>query len=400
MSLLTRYIFRQAFGAFLLTLATLTAVVWLTQALRQLDLLTAKGQSLGIFVLLTVLVLPMFLSVIAPIALFIAALYTLYKLNSDSELVVISAAGASRRRIILPFVYLAMLVSLMVATINLEVMPRSLSLARYYITQVSADLLANIVQEGRFTSKEANLTFHIRERSKNGELLGLLVHDSRDPKEIYTYLADRGRLVDTDQGTFLIMDDGSIQRQSDGEASKTQIVAFQRYVFDLSQFQNASEKLYFEPRERPTSYLLDPDPADPVFQLKPGRFRSELHDRLASPLYPFMFVFIALAAAGFARTTRQNRGWAILIAVAVALGARLGGFALLNLARADAAAIPLVYGVPLAVIAVGAAISFGLVRGTRLAPAAQLVQSWSDRAWTAAAHVMRSVQRRLGGETA
>ena len=65
--------------------------------------------------------------------------------------------------------------------------------------QVRTDLMAQVIQPWRFTSPEAKLTVHIRDRAPNGELLGLMMHDARDPKQIVTYLAERGRIIK--QGT-------------------------------------------------------------------------------------------------------------------------------------------------------------------------------------------------------
>ncbi len=79
----------------------------MTQALRELDLITAKGQTLLIFFLITGLSLPTLITVIAPVALFIAVVYALNKLNGDSELIVMSAAGMSPRHLMRPFLTLA-----------------------------------------------------------------------------------------------------------------------------------------------------------------------------------------------------------------------------------------------------------------------------------------------------
>ena len=68
-------------------------MIWITQALRELDLLTGKGQTILIFLTVTGLSLPALITVISPVALFIATLYTLNRLNGDSELIVMSAAG-------------------------------------------------------------------------------------------------------------------------------------------------------------------------------------------------------------------------------------------------------------------------------------------------------------------
>ena len=96
------YVLRQIVGPFLLFTLLLTLVVWMTQALRLLDLVINRGQSAGIFAYLTVLMLPSLLVVILPIAFFGAALYALNRLNSDSELVVMWSAGISRLQIALP----------------------------------------------------------------------------------------------------------------------------------------------------------------------------------------------------------------------------------------------------------------------------------------------------------
>ena len=98
-----RYLFRTASLAFLGGLATLTSVIWVTQALKQLDLMTSKGQTILVFLTITGLGLPFLTAIIAPVALFASVLYCLNKLNGDSELIVMSAAGVSPRRLLAPF---------------------------------------------------------------------------------------------------------------------------------------------------------------------------------------------------------------------------------------------------------------------------------------------------------
>ena len=129
MSLVERYILRIAGSAFLACLVGLTAVIWITQALRQLDLLTGKGQTLVVFLAVTALSLPTLLTMIAPVALFIAVLYALNKLNSDSELIVMSAAGMAPSRLLRPFLALSLVISVLTAAMTLHVMPASFQVA-------------------------------------------------------------------------------------------------------------------------------------------------------------------------------------------------------------------------------------------------------------------------------
>ena len=117
---------------------------------------------------------------------------------------------------------------------NLWILPASMRTLRSLVTQVRTDLISQVLQPGRFSSPEAGLSFHIRDRSMTGDLLGLLVHDERDPKQIMTYLADRGRIVSNDDGAYLVMFDGNVHRFNKEEESKgAQIVNFDQYMLDL-----------------------------------------------------------------------------------------------------------------------------------------------------------------------
>src|SRR3974390_3418555 len=103
----------------------LTAVIWITQALRQIDLLTSKGQTILIFLMMTGLALPSLVAIIAPVALFGGVLYTLNKLNGDSELVVMAAAGISPALLLRPLALLSGLVFAVVTALYIQVLPWS-----------------------------------------------------------------------------------------------------------------------------------------------------------------------------------------------------------------------------------------------------------------------------------
>ena len=91
-----RYIFRTTLASFALVLVSLTGVIWITQALRGIDLMTSQGQTIITFLGITSLVILALVLVIAPIALMIAISHTLNKLATDSEIIVMNAAGFRR----------------------------------------------------------------------------------------------------------------------------------------------------------------------------------------------------------------------------------------------------------------------------------------------------------------
>ena len=353
MDLFSRYVFRQATGAFLLILLTLTAIVWLATALSRLELLTAQGQSAIVFLKMTLLALPNLFALIAPNAFLLACLTTLDRLNGDSELIAMTASGANVWRFATPLLVLALLTATIVISVNFYFQPWSARLLRSYVIQVRTDLISQVLRPGQFSSPEEGLTFHIADRALNGDLEGLIVHDERDPKQIMTILAKRGRIVkDGEEGAFLTMSDGQIQRfEANRDERDVQIVAFEQYVFDISKFGPKSETDDISPRARYLSELLHPDPEDPNYKRYPGKFRSELHNRFATPLYPFAYALLAIALLGGVRTVRQNRWGSVIAAFSLAVGARVAGLAAMNMLTLNAWAVVLVYGIPLGVIA-------------------------------------------------
>ena len=79
----------------------------------------------------------------------------------------------------------------------------------------------------------------IRERQPGGLLVGIFVDDRRDPKERVTIIADRGTVLKNDNGSFLILEDGNLQRFEAGKRDPA-LVVFDRYAFDMSKFANTA----------------------------------------------------------------------------------------------------------------------------------------------------------------
>src|SRR5271170_3814775 len=287
-----RYVFRTTMGAFVITLVTLTVVMWFTQAIREFDLITSQRQTLLVFVGITGLLIPLLVMLIAPISLVLAAAHVLNKLSSDSEIIVMNAAGVSPWRLLRPLLAAGLVVSLLVAAIAVYISPWSLRELRDWATEVRADILTNIVQPGRFTTIGGNLTFHIADRRPNGLLLGIFLDDRRDPKEHATYLAEQGEIVKNDTGSFLVLEKGSVQRLEAGQRDP-RIVTFDRYAFDLSQFTGGNQNVVYTVREKYIWDLIWPKADDPLYATQADQYLSELHDRLSTPLYPIAFVIVA-----------------------------------------------------------------------------------------------------------
>jgi lipopolysaccharide export system permease protein len=340
-----RYLLRTATTAFVSGLVVLTGVIWVTQALRQIDLITSKGQTILIFLLMTGLALPSLVAIIAPVALFAGILYTFNKLNGDSELVVMAASGVSPVRLLRPVALLSGLIYAFLAVLYVQVLPWSFVAIQNLTTFVRADFIANFARPGAFSQLESGFIFHFRERTPDGALHGVFMQDQRDPTRVTTYIAEAGKTLDRDGVSYLQLSKGVLMRPKSAGDSST--VTFDDYIIDLSQFIHAVGAIK-RPRERTTAQLMAPNAQDRADPALSGHIRSELLDRLASPLYAFVGCLIAFAALGEARTTRQGRGVAIAGAVLAFLTLRMLGITATTLAVADPSAAVFVWSIPLA----------------------------------------------------
>ena len=326
MGSIDRYIFRTTLASFALVLVSLTGVIWITQALRGIDLMTSQGQTILTFLGITGLAIPVLVLIIAPIALMIAVAHTLNKLATDSEIIVMNAAGLSPIRLFLPFVYATVVVALIVAFIGAYLAPDGMRRLKRWDAEITADVLANILQPGRFAQLDANLTIRVRERRPGGLLVGIFVDDRRDPKERVSIIADHGTVLKNDSGSFLILEDGNLQRFETGKTDPA-LVAFSRYGFDMSKFSKQGGDVTYGIRERYLWELMTPAPDDPVYIQMPAQFLAEMHDRIMSPLYPFAFAAVTFAFLGSPRTTRQSRNFSMGAAIAAVFAMRMIGFA-------------------------------------------------------------------------
>jgi len=359
LKLVDRYVLRQAAGSFLLVLGVLTATVWLTSSLRQLDLVVTQGQTFLIFLSVTLLALPLLISLITPFALFIAFLFVLNKLNTDSELIVMSASGMSQARLLRPLGILAVLVTCASYTLSLFIVPASMSVLRETVTAARADLIGQVIQPGRFTTVDNGLTFHVRDRASGGALLGVFVNDTRDAETEMTYLGSRGIITRTDSGTFLVLEQGQIIRKPRRGQGYASIITFDSYAFNLSAFVAGSAPTQFSPQERTTADLIAATAIAHDGTRLPGRMRSELHDRFAGPLYVLAFGLIAFAFLGRAKTTRQSRSESVVFAILAIVGLRIAGFFVSGVVQRSGDAVILAYLVPLGGIAAALAMALG-----------------------------------------
>jgi lipopolysaccharide export system permease protein len=303
--------------------------------------MTAQGQTMLVFLGITSLAIPLLALIIAPIAMLLAVTHTLNRLSTDSEVIVMNAAGLSPWRLLRPFITATLIVACLISFLALYLAPECLRVLKRWNSEIGADVLTNVLQPGQFVKLD-ELLLRVQERRPGGVLIGVFIDDQRNPAERIDILANSGIVQKTEKGSFLVLSDGNLQRYQN-EKNDPIIVAFKSYAFDMSQFSRAPLTYDYSARERFMGELISPPANDPIAQRSIGEFRAELHDRLLAGLYPFVFVALAFAFLGPPRTTRQGRNFAISTLILVVLIVRIGGYACSTIAVANPIAIAIQY---------------------------------------------------------
>ena len=341
MKKLNRYIVKQIFIGFLLVTFSLLSILWLTQSLRFVDLITNKGIPVGLFVKLTSLLMPRLFVLLSPICVFVAVLFVYNRMLGDRELVVIKSAGISPWQGAKP----ALIIGVFLYFINLYAYNYGIPMAEKAFNelewQIKNDVSHLMFREGEFTELQNGLTVFITSHEKDGSMSGILVNDERNPQNKTTLSAEKGRVAYTDKGPKIIMVNGSRQELSQN-GSRFSSLAFERYSVDFglsgskkNKDTSAREKGFFE--------LLNAQNDSSLTPKEQRRYVVEGHRRIINPFYNV--VFALLACTGLLVGNFNRRGQSRIISVSIVAMVLLQALDLSfgNLAAKKLNLLPLIY---------------------------------------------------------
>jgi lipopolysaccharide export system permease protein len=336
---ITRYVLRQTLTNMAFIAAGFTAAVWLVQSARLIDLIVNRGLSTTLFAYLAVLTLPRFVVVVLPIAVFIAVLFSYNRLLAESELVVMRAAGMSQSELARPALIAGAIAMLILTSMSVYFLPAANRAFKDLQFEIRNRFASALLQDGVFNTLSESLTIYMRSRDTNGELVGLLIHDTRDADKPITILAERGAFADIDGGPRLLMVNGSRQ-QMDRTTGKLSVLSFEKYTLDLASFRDAPGVRDRQPDERYLQELLFP--ADPS-RVGDAAFLIEANFRLITPLTALALAVIPVACLLTGEFNRRGQTRRVLVAVLIAFAFEALDIGLKNLAGRTAIAVPFLY---------------------------------------------------------
>jgi len=310
-----RYLLKNLLWATIFTGLSLAAVIMLTQSLRFLELIINSGASSFSFFVLTFLAMPRFFEIIMPIALMIGVVFIYNRMSSDSEIVIMKSSGFSPLRLSRPALILAGILTVFVFLTAAWVAPVALAKMQTMRVTIKAQYSSMLLREGIFNQVGKDLTVYIHERGKDGELRGLLIHDTRANENIpVTILAKRGLIVSDRNGQQVVVYDGSRQ-ELNHETGALGRLDFERYSLDLPEAGPVRQR-WKEPDERTLLELLSPDAETRASEKQMREFKVEIHRRIISPFLTITFTVMALCCLLLGGSDRRGLVWKIVAASA------------------------------------------------------------------------------------
>lgn len=325
MRLIERYLFRQLLGPTIAATLAIGAVAVLSQTLSTLDILVDQHQAAGTFLKIIALSLPGMVSMVLPIALFVAALITLNRLHTEQEIVVCYAGGMNRWKVVQPFIRLATFAALLTLVVNLFVAPWAQRARQDELFKVKTDLAASLIRDGAFTQPGKGLTVYAQSSDSDGQLHNIFIDQQKAEGGSTTFAARRGQIVLRDHQPALVLRDGS--NTSFNKDGALNYLAFDEYLFDLSPYVNTTAVVTYKASDRFLHELLKPDLTIPEDKHNRKKFFAAANERLASPLFDFAVMALALNGVLGGAFSRTGYGRRIMIVSALAIVVRILGFA-------------------------------------------------------------------------
>tara|TARA_Y100001970_G_scaffold294000_1_gene445665 strand:- start:1014 stop:2159 length:1146 start_codon:yes stop_codon:yes gene_type:complete len=252
--LIFRKIFLDITYFFIITLATLSLIVWVIQAVNFLDFVTEDGHGLGVYLKYTLLNFPKILSKLMPFIFFVSIFYILNKFEDNNELKIFWIFGTNKREFLNVILKYSLIILLIQLILTLLVVPYSQNKARTYIQKSSIDFFPSLINEKKFIDTVEKLTIYV-EKKKENSYEKIYLKDNKDSSSVRIIYAETGNLVNDNDNDdrFLNLNNGKIININQDKITSFD---FKNTTFDLSKYLTKSI-IDFKIQERNTISILN-----------------------------------------------------------------------------------------------------------------------------------------------
>ncbi len=242
MKILTRYLLRAHVGPFLFAFCALTGVVLINTLARRLADLAGKGLPLRVVLEFFGLALPATVALTFPMAVLVSVLYTFSTFTSENEITALKASGVDLRRMLLPLLVAAGIITGGMVWFNDRVLPEAnhrwsqlyLDIARKTPTLYLQAQTLNRISPTSGTGQ----TYYLRAARVDpatNRLWDVSIYDVSNQAMMRTIYADSGRALFNAARTDMVMRlyDGHVREAPLDDPRVFRRIGFREQVFGI-----------------------------------------------------------------------------------------------------------------------------------------------------------------------
>ena len=218
---------------FLLTIFTISTIIWVLQAVNYLDFVIEDGHGFLVYFNFTLLNFPKIISRIYPFAVFLAFSYILIKYEEKNELIIFWNFGIKKIHFINFFIKFSFFFVILSLLLNALITPMAQDKARSFIRSSNLDFFESVLKPKKFVDVVQDLTIYYEKKNKNGELENLFLNDKSSPNESQTTIAKTGKFEMRGDKKILVLYDG---KTINNVNRKTSEFNFSKTDFNISNF--------------------------------------------------------------------------------------------------------------------------------------------------------------------
>jgi lipopolysaccharide export system permease protein len=208
-------------------------IIWITQAVRLLDLISEDGNSISTYFLYILSTLPKIVSRIFIIIFFISLIITISRFESHNELKAIWFSGLDKKKFINYLVKYSILLAFLIILIRLFVVPYFSNYSRYLLLNSDVGSIAPLIKQNNFNNPLKELTVYVGKKNQINEIEEIILFENNEEKT-KTIVAKTGVIINENNKNLLVLVDGSIQEKN--KNGKISILDFDKITLDLKQY--------------------------------------------------------------------------------------------------------------------------------------------------------------------
>lgn len=211
-----RYVMAELFRPFFLAVLGLIVLILSFSLSSFTDLIFSAGAPAGPVMLLLLYTLPSVVVLAFPVAYLFSSLIGIGRMTRDFEITALRSSGVSAKRILMPILVGAMLVSVANFFFNDSIVPWSNQQIQTIKAQLMKDSLRPVIRPDVFFQGTSNRYFYVKKVNPvTGMMRGIFILDQSRPGLPQVITAKTARWVSVPNAGIWILDDGTLHKYAE-----------------------------------------------------------------------------------------------------------------------------------------------------------------------------------------